>query len=122
MEIRKVQASELKFDHHLVKTSRAVSLQTPVIVDKELNVIFGDAEALKASELEVIVVDLPFKETRLAMHSVGRWAEPDWTELKAEDAPKYGYTAFIDGYLFNDTLKHLNEDRKEEVKPTDELF
>ncbi len=122
MEIKKVQASELKFDHHLVKTSRSVSLPTPVIVDKELNVIFGDAEALKSSELEVIVVDLPFKETRLAMHSVGRWAEPNWTELKAADAPNYGYTAFTDGYLFKDTLKHLTEDRKEEVKPTDELF
>lgn len=122
MEIRKVKSSELKFDHNLVNVSKKVAPETPVVVDKDLKVIFGDATALKASELEVLVVDLPYEETRLAMHSVGRWTEPNWTALKATEAPKFGYTAFIDGFLFDDVMKNLSEDRKVEVKPTDELF
>lgn len=114
MEFLKVKSSELKFDREIIKVTPSVSVETPVIVDRELNVIFGDAVAMKSTELEVIVVDLPFKETRLAMHSVGRWAEPNWTKFKGEDAPRYGYAAFIDGFLFKEVPQKLNLDRHPE--------
>lgn len=114
MEIKKVKTSDLKFDRELVKIEHSVSVETPVIVDREMNVIFGDASAMKKTEVEVIVTDLPFKETRLAIHSIGRWAEPNWTKLKAEDAPRYGYAAFIDGFLFKEVPQKLNLDRHPE--------
>lgn len=111
MEIKHVFTNQLKFDKELVKAGHSVSVEVPVIVDKELNVIFGDATAMKKSELDVIVLDLPFKETRLAMHSVGKWAEPDWKQLKADEPPKYGYTAFIDDFLFKEVPKQLGLDK-----------
>lgn len=111
MEIKKVKTSDLKFDRELVKIEHSVSVETPVIVDREMNVIFGDASAMKKTEVEVIVTDLPFKETRLAIHSIGRWAEPNWTKLKAEDASKYGYTAFIDGFIFEEAPKKVDASR-----------
>ena len=107
MEIKKVKTSDLKFDRELVKIEHSVSVETPVIVDREMNVIFGDASAMKKTEVEVIVTDLPFKETRLAIHSIGRWAEPNWTKLKAEDATRYGYAAFIDGFLFKEVPQQV---------------
>lgn|SRR5574344_122065 len=107
MEIRRVKTSELKFDKELLKVSPSVSAEVPVIVDNELNVIFGDNAAMKAVEIDVLVVDTPFAETRLAMHSTGRWAEPNWTKLKASEPPKYGYTAFIDNFLFKEVPKNL---------------
>ena len=100
MEIKRVKTSELKFDKELLKVAPSVSASVPVIVDRKNNVIFGDNAAMKASEIDVVVVDTTFAETRLAMHATGRWAEPNWTKLKASEPPKYGYTAFIDDFLF----------------------
>lgn len=114
MQIKRVKTSELKFDRDLVKVTPSVSMEVPVVVDKDMNVIFGDSVAMKNTELDVLVVDLPFKETRLAMHSTGRWAEPNWTKLKAEDAPRYGYSAFIDGFLFKEVPQKLGLDRHPE--------
>lgn len=116
MEIRKVKSSELKFDRDLVKVSPAVSVDVPVVVDKELRVIFGDVSAMKSSEIEVIVVDLNFEEARFAMHSVGRWAELNWRKIKAIDASRFGFTAFTDGFLFEEVPKHLEFDRHPDVE------
>lgn len=107
MEIKRVKTSELKFDKELLKVAPSVSASVPVIVDRENNVIFGDNAAMKAAEIDVVVVDTPFAETRLAMHATGRWAEPNWTKLKASEPPKYGYTAFIDDFLFKKVLQQV---------------
>lgn len=107
MEIRRVKTIDLKFDKELLKVAPSVSVAVPVVVDKDLNVIFGDNAAMKAAEIDVLVVDTPFAETRLAMHSTGRWAEPNWTKLKASEPTKYGYTAFIDDFLFREVPKKL---------------
>lgn len=117
MEIKRVKTSDLKFDKELLKVAPSVSASVPVIVDKENNVIFGDNAAMKAAEIDVIVVDTPFAETRLAMHATGRWAEPNWTKLKAIDPPKYGYTAFIDDFLFKEVTKHLGVERCHDFEP-----
>jgi hypothetical protein len=114
MEIKRVKTSELKFDKELLKVAPSVSASVPVIVDRENNVIFGDNAAMKAAEIDVVVVDTPFAETRLAMHATGRWAEPNWTKLKASEPPKYGYTAFIDGFLFKEVPQKLGLDRHPE--------
>lgn len=71
MEIKRVKTSELKFDKDLLKVAPSVSASVPVVVDKENNVIFGDNAAMKAAEIDVIVVDTTFAETRLAMHATG---------------------------------------------------
>lgn len=117
MEIRRVKTIDLKFDKELLKVSPSVSVEVPVIVDKDLNVIFGDNTAMKASEIDVLVVDTMFDETRLAMHSTGRWAEPNWTKLKASEPTKYGYTAFIDDFLFNEIPKKVAVARHHSVEP-----
>lgn len=115
MEIKRVKTSELKFDKEVVKVSPSVSVDVPVIVDRELNVIFGDNAAMKSAEVDVVVLDAPFEETRLAMHSTGRWAEPNWKKLKASEPPKYGYTAFVDDFLFKEVPKQLGLDKHPDV-------
>lgn len=117
MEIRRVKTIDLKFDKELLKVAPSVSVAVPVVVDKDLNVIFGDNAAMKAAEIDVLVVDTPFAETRLAMHSTGRWAEPNWTKLKASEPPKYGYTAFIDDFLFKEIPKQVSVARHHSVEP-----
>lgn len=111
MEIKRVKTSELKFDKDLVKVSPSVSVEVPVIVDKEYRVIFGDNSAMKSSEVDVIVIDANFEEARFAMHSTGRWAEPNWERIKATEASRFGFTAFTDGFLFKEAPKHLELDR-----------
>lgn len=111
IRIEKVKSSDLKFDTDLVKVSPSVSADVPVVVDKDLRVIFGDNAARKAPEVVVAVVDSDFEEARIAMHATGRWAEPNWKRIKATEAIRFGFTAFTDGFLFKEAPKHLEFDR-----------
>lgn len=119
MEIRKVKNEQLKFDRNFLQVSNNVSVDVPVIVDQELNVIFGDAAAMKSKELEVLVVEGDWKVLRMAIHSIGRWAEPNWKELSENDPPKFGYTAFISDYLFKEVPKQLGIDKHPDVDESD---
>ena len=79
-----------------------------------------EIKRVKTSELKFdkeLLKVAPFAETRLAMHATGRWAEPNWTKLKASDPPKYGYTAFIDDFLFKEVPKHLGVERCHDFEP-----
>lgn len=107
MEIKTVKTADLKFDKEVLTTGQSVSVDVPVIVDRDMNVIFGDSCAMKGAELKVLIIDAPFEEVRLAMHAIGRWATPNWKKLKSTDAPKYGYTAFVDDFLFKKVPQQL---------------
>lgn len=124
MEIKTVKTADLKFDKELLTTGRSVSVDVPVIVDRDMNVIFGDSCAMKGAELKVLIIDAPFEEVRLAMHAIGRWATPNWKKLKSTDAPKYGYTAFVDDFLFNEVPRNLGVARHADKESVDfgELF
>lgn len=124
MEIKTVKTADLKFDKEVLTTSQSVSVDVPVIVDRDMNVIFGDSCAMKGAELKVLIIDAPFEEARLAMHAIGRWATPNWKKLKSTDAPKYGYTAFVDDFLFNEVPRNLGVARHADKESVDfgELF
>ncbi|HKL86918.1 MAG TPA: hypothetical protein VJ861_11360 [Treponemataceae bacterium] len=124
MEIKTVKTADLKFDKEVLTTSQSVSVDVPVIVDRDMNVIFGDSCAMKGAELKVLIIDAPFEEVRLAMHAIGRWATPNWKKLKSTDAPKYGYTAFVDDFLFNEVPRNLGVARHADKESVDfgELF
>ena len=124
MEIKTVKTADLKFDKEVLTTGQSVSVDVPVIVDRDMNVIFGDSCAMKGIELKVLIIDAPFEEVRLAMHAIGRWATPNWKKLKSTDAPKYGYTAFVDDFLFNEVPRNLGVARHADKESVDfgELF
>ena len=124
MEIKTVKTADLKFDKEVLTTGQSVSVDVPVIVDRDMNVIFGDSCAMKGVELKVLIIDAPFEEVRLAMHAIGRWATPNWKKLKSTDAPKYGYTAFVDDFLFNEVPRNLGVARHADKESVDfgELF